>query len=304
MSAGARNRLMTLDRYRHPVQAGQDGPARGDPAGRTGPGGRRRRGDRRRGPHPRPRARPPAAQRGAGVLRAARRRAARPGRDQRVELAPFGGRVTVTVGEPIPVEGRPTREALDRLTERTWTALHAHGRRSPRGRRAGAVRALADRGLQRLAGGLARGGAGRGDRPPACLAYSRRPSLRQEEPWERPGCRATRRNTGAGSTSRATTRSTRGPPSSCATCRSAAGSGKVVRDFKHAAVARRRRFRTGVRFRRRPAGVDRTRRGGRPDGARRSRSMRSCRASMRQVPDGRERLIEYLVENFEEIVYV
>jgi len=37
----------------------------------------------------------------------------------------FGGRVTVTVGEPIPVEGRPTRAALDGLTEQAWTALHA-----------------------------------------------------------------------------------------------------------------------------------------------------------------------------------
>jgi 1-acyl-sn-glycerol-3-phosphate acyltransferase len=36
----------------------------------------------------------------------------------------FGGRVTVTVGEAIKVEGRPTSEALDRLTERAWTALH------------------------------------------------------------------------------------------------------------------------------------------------------------------------------------
>lgn len=36
----------------------------------------------------------------------------------------FGGRVTVTVGEPIPVEGRPDRNAVDALTERTWTALY------------------------------------------------------------------------------------------------------------------------------------------------------------------------------------
>lgn len=36
----------------------------------------------------------------------------------------FGGRVTVAVGEPIQVAGRPTREALDLLTERTWAALH------------------------------------------------------------------------------------------------------------------------------------------------------------------------------------
>jgi 1-acyl-sn-glycerol-3-phosphate acyltransferase len=37
----------------------------------------------------------------------------------------FGGRVTVTVGEPILVEGRPTREAVDALTERTWSAMYA-----------------------------------------------------------------------------------------------------------------------------------------------------------------------------------
>ena len=37
----------------------------------------------------------------------------------------FGGRVTVTVGEAIPVEGRPTREAVDALTARTWSALYA-----------------------------------------------------------------------------------------------------------------------------------------------------------------------------------
>lgn len=36
----------------------------------------------------------------------------------------FGGRVSVTVGEPIEVSGRPTRDALAALTERTWAALH------------------------------------------------------------------------------------------------------------------------------------------------------------------------------------
>jgi 1-acyl-sn-glycerol-3-phosphate acyltransferase len=36
----------------------------------------------------------------------------------------FGGQVTVTVGEPIVVDGRPTRVAVDGLTERTWTALY------------------------------------------------------------------------------------------------------------------------------------------------------------------------------------
>jgi 1-acyl-sn-glycerol-3-phosphate acyltransferase len=36
----------------------------------------------------------------------------------------FGGRVRVRVGDPIPVAGRPTRDALAALTGRTWTALH------------------------------------------------------------------------------------------------------------------------------------------------------------------------------------
>lgn len=37
----------------------------------------------------------------------------------------FGGRVSVTVGEAIQVDGRPTREAVDALTERTWSAMYA-----------------------------------------------------------------------------------------------------------------------------------------------------------------------------------
>ena len=37
----------------------------------------------------------------------------------------FGGRVRVRIGEPIPANGRPTREALAAMTEQTWTALHA-----------------------------------------------------------------------------------------------------------------------------------------------------------------------------------
>jgi 1-acyl-sn-glycerol-3-phosphate acyltransferase len=36
----------------------------------------------------------------------------------------FGRRVRVRVGAPIAAEGRPTREAVDELTARTWTALH------------------------------------------------------------------------------------------------------------------------------------------------------------------------------------
>jgi len=37
----------------------------------------------------------------------------------------FGSRVTVTVGEAIVVQGRPNREAVDALTERTWSTLYA-----------------------------------------------------------------------------------------------------------------------------------------------------------------------------------
>jgi 1-acyl-sn-glycerol-3-phosphate acyltransferase len=37
----------------------------------------------------------------------------------------FGRRVTVTVGEPIEVAGRPRREAVDALTARCWERLHA-----------------------------------------------------------------------------------------------------------------------------------------------------------------------------------
>ncbi len=37
----------------------------------------------------------------------------------------LGRRVTIRVGEPIPTGGRPTREAVAAMTERTWQALHA-----------------------------------------------------------------------------------------------------------------------------------------------------------------------------------
>jgi len=36
----------------------------------------------------------------------------------------FGRRVRIRVGEAMPTEGRPTHEAVEALTERTWTALH------------------------------------------------------------------------------------------------------------------------------------------------------------------------------------
>ena len=43
----------------------------------------------------------------------------------------FGGRVIVRVGEPLAVEGRPTREAVTALTRRTWEALHDLVRDAP-----------------------------------------------------------------------------------------------------------------------------------------------------------------------------
>lgn len=43
----------------------------------------------------------------------------------------FGGRVTVRVGEPLAGEGRPTRDAIDELTGRTWASLHGLLREAP-----------------------------------------------------------------------------------------------------------------------------------------------------------------------------
>jgi 1-acyl-sn-glycerol-3-phosphate acyltransferase len=36
----------------------------------------------------------------------------------------FGRRISVTVGDPLPVKGRPNRESVDRLTAACWNALH------------------------------------------------------------------------------------------------------------------------------------------------------------------------------------
>jgi 1-acyl-sn-glycerol-3-phosphate acyltransferase len=51
----------------------------------------------------------------------------------------FGGRVTVRVGEPLGAAGRPTREAVNALTEATWAALHALVRDAPDVREPGRV---------------------------------------------------------------------------------------------------------------------------------------------------------------------
>ena len=43
----------------------------------------------------------------------------------------FGGRVGVTVGEPIAPTGRASREAVDELTRQTWNSLHELVRDAP-----------------------------------------------------------------------------------------------------------------------------------------------------------------------------
>ena len=43
----------------------------------------------------------------------------------------FGRRITVTIGEPLAADGRPTREPVDLLTAQCWTELHALVARQP-----------------------------------------------------------------------------------------------------------------------------------------------------------------------------
>jgi 1-acyl-sn-glycerol-3-phosphate acyltransferase len=43
----------------------------------------------------------------------------------------LGGRISVTVGEPILPSGRPTRDAVDQMTRQTWDALHDLVREAP-----------------------------------------------------------------------------------------------------------------------------------------------------------------------------
>ena len=79
---------------------------------------------------------------------------------------------------------------------------------------------------------------------------------------------------------------------------------KVVEDFRKAARLDERGFERVFASGGGPPAVDRARREGPPRWSRRSRCSPSCPGSASQVPDARERLIEYLVENFDEIVYV
>lgn len=49
----------------------------------------------------------------------------------------IGSRIRVRIGDPIAVDGRPTREAVDRLTAETWTAMHELAAGFPERRRPG-----------------------------------------------------------------------------------------------------------------------------------------------------------------------
>ena len=77
----------------------------------------------------------------------------------------FGGRVRVRVGEPLAATGRPTREAVEAPHRPGHREPSGVGRRRPGRSGAGTVRTLADRAVQRLAGGVESGGRRRRDGP-------------------------------------------------------------------------------------------------------------------------------------------
>ena len=212
MAVGGRNRLMTLDARHGPVPAGQERPARGHPPGQRGPRQRRRPRDRGRGADPRVGARAPAAPGGPGVLRPPVRRAARPGRDQRHELAPAWAARSRRRRRADPGR-RPAEPRVGRRADRRVLDGAPRSRRRPAGLPAARPgRALADGGLQRLAGGSPPGacpGRHRHRRRAADAAvpsgprpceggpvwHTRPVPGAQEASWRRPACRPIRRST-------------------------------------------------------------------------------------------------------------
>ena len=211
-----------LDRHRDPVQARRRTTCSRRPAGsRPSIGSGRRRRDRRRGPDPRRRVRPAAAERGRRLLRHALGRAPGPDRHHtaRAGCASAAGSGSWW-GSPSAIE-RPADPGGRRRRDRRarGRACTTSCRDAPDRRAAGPVRALADRAVQRLAGGLPRGGQARARSRCASPVWhtSSRPTRRRRDRGQRPACRPTRANTGPVSPTRAMTRSTPGRPSSCAT---------------------------------------------------------------------------------------
>ena len=165
--------------------------------------GRRRRRDRRRGADPR--------RASASSCRSARERrtsrcapACRSSRSRSTARAGCGSAAGSGSGwgSRSPIDGRPTREAVDDAHGRAdWTALHDLVADAPDVPPSRAGRALAHRALQRLAGGLARGrprGVTRA-RCPVCAYVADAWHTRTDQTrraWQRPGCRPIRRNTG------------------------------------------------------------------------------------------------------------
>ena len=133
----------------------------------------------------------------------------------------FGRRMRVRIGEPIAAHGRPTREAIDALTRRTWTAPARPGRRlpGPAAPASGQPLVPPDRGLQRVGGGRPTGrSTGRAAGPRSAdralnLRSFRGDRTRRGGPVGDAGLAATQPNTGRGSPRRRMPRSTPGQAS-------------------------------------------------------------------------------------------
>ena len=155
MTRGGRNRLMLVGGQRRPVPARQERPARGDAPGPGGLHRRRRPGDRGGGAHPRPRER-----RSSGSTKGAAYFALRAGvpvvpvADQRHDAgtASAAGSGSAS-GEPLETVGTSHPRGGRRADRTDPDGAPRPRRRFPRSPPPGPVRALADRAVQRLAGG-------------------------------------------------------------------------------------------------------------------------------------------------------
>ena len=282
MGVGGRNRLMHWTGTAIPYKPGKNDlleATRRVGAVIAAGGGR---GHRRGGADPRARVGAPAAQRGRRLLRPALRRAARPDRDQRHELAPVRRpRPGQGRGADRRSSGRPTREAVaDADGADLTTALHALVADAPDLPPPGRVGRWLTRAVQRLAGGFARGGPG---------------GLRGEPVWHTPTpgpVRMTAGGTVAATGLSADPKEYRARLAEQADEQIDAWAAELMRDvvirrgdrqggrgLPAGRPARRARIRTGVRFWWRAAGGHRARRRGPPDGPGDHACTRWCRGS-------------------------